>query len=380
MGKAKCVIWGSGLFGKKIIDAVRSRYEIAFYVDKDIQKQGGEIQRIVIYDPSYISKMSIDIDVIIIGIKDKKAEKEIREELNKLTVRQLKIILGIELYNDYQNEYIKKIHANHNFHWKIDFDKQFNEWIKNIDEEVNYWKNDVLSENGMNHDYYLNICNTSVFDDSAIKPLIKKGAIVMDVGCGLISPYSNLLPSGEYINLIPVDALACFYNRMLSEKDHARDDYQCVFGMFEFLNLFFENDYADCIIINNALDHCIDPLRSLLSVIRVLKCGGSIFMRHTRATALLENYAGLHKWNLDVINNHFVIWNESNMIDVSEQFFDFADIEIKFNNTLEREGQILEIMIRKKKNIKEESYSDNSSVLLAHCIKSIMNKLANVML
>ncbi len=380
MNKNRCVVWGSGLFGKKIIDAVRARYEIVFYVDSDIQKQGGEIQKIPICSPSCITNMPVDVNTVIIGIKDDKLIEEVRGEITKLTERQIIIVSGKDLYNEHQNEYLNAVHLRHRFNWEVDFEQQFEDWIHNIDEEVNYWKNDVLSEEGMNHNYYVNICNKHIFDDSAVLPLINAGLVVMDVGCGLVSPYSNLLPSGDEIRLIPVDALAYFYNRMLQEKARPQNNYQCLFGMFEFLDLFFEKDYADCIIINNALDHCIDPFRALLSVIKVLKCGGSIFMRHTRATALLENYSGLHKWNLDFIDDHFVIWNETNMIDISEKFSAFADIEIKYNDTSIREGQILEIIIKKKEEISDKIFLGDSAALLAYCIKCIMDKLASVML
>jgi ubiquinone/menaquinone biosynthesis C-methylase UbiE len=98
---------------------------------------------------------------------------------------------------------------------------------------------------------------------------------ILDIGCGLISMYGNYVGEKK-INLIAIDPLAHFYN-IINERYQGElfsEEKRSSFGMFEFMADFYEENYADYIIINNALDHCIDPFKSIIECLHVLKCGG----------------------------------------------------------------------------------------------------------
>lgn len=102
---------------------------------------------------------------------------------------------------------------------------------------------------------------------------LKDGLTLMDIGCGAVSRYGASLPDGGSVNFIAVDSLAHAYNRI--NVCYAPGNKKAVtFGMFEFMAVFFQKEYADVILIENALDHCIDPLKSLIECLQVLKTGG----------------------------------------------------------------------------------------------------------
>jgi len=158
-----------------------------------------------------------------------------------------------------------------------------------------------------------------------------------------------------------------------------KEEYKCKFGMFEFMSNFFERDYADLIIINNALDHCIDPYRSLIECYQVLKKDGCLHMEHTRAAAVYENWSGLHKWNIDCINGEFVIWNYEHAVNISEVLKDSAEVVVSYDEQeIDRASQIITIDIYKRKEIDLLQFIDKESEerILLMCIDRLMLKQA----
>lgn len=126
----------------------------------------------------------------------------------------------------------------------------------------------------------------------------KQGALVYDIGCGLAPRFGTELASGKVIQLTGIDPLAYFYN-VINQKFASVPCREIVFGMFEFLSKFINKNMAEVVIINNALDHCIDPFRSIMECLSILKAGGMLHMNHGRMEGLVGLYQGLHQWNMD---------------------------------------------------------------------------------
>jgi SAM-dependent methyltransferase len=116
----------------------------------------------------------------------------------------------------------------------------------------------------------------------------------------------------------------------LDNFDRNLDEAKVVrFGLFEFVDSFLDEEYADLIIINNALDHCIDPYRSIIKCFKVLKVGGVLRLCHRRAEAVYEGWMGLHKWNVDYNDSdEFILWNKDNCINISQKLKDFANVRV----------------------------------------------------
>lgn len=98
--------------------------------------------------------------------------------------------------------------------------------------------------------------------------------------------------------------------------------------MFELISEFYAHKSADIVLIDNALDHCIDPYKSILECLQIVKPGGCLSLRHRCLEGVKEYYYGLHNWNLDYEGSDFIIWNENNYINVSKRLKDEVDVQI----------------------------------------------------
>lgn len=153
---------------------------------------------------------------------------------------------------------------------------------------------------------------------------------MLDVGCGIFSKYGDCLEEGT-IKLIPVDSMAAFYKRINQVYCKELKNTEIKFGMLELLSEFFDAGSSDVVLIDNALDHCINPYKSILECLHVVKqgTGGCLSLRHRRAEGVVEYYTGLHNWNLDYDEaGDFIIWNKDNYLNVSSALKDTVKIEM----------------------------------------------------
>ena len=379
----KYIVWGAGEYGKRLSDLLEEEsYMIIAYCDMNIKKVGskfGKYEIISIENAVSLCRNDRTINVLI-GVFDFETIKDIKEIIKKSFPVDVKVVVGHDIQTKIENKRIQRFHQSMVFRWEIDFKKYFEIWLDNIMSEVEYWVKDVASVEGRSHKYYLKCRENQEFFHKFISPDVKGGEVIMDIGCGLISRFGNQLHNGNAVKLIPVDALAHFYNCINSKiSDGLKQDYFCCFGLFEFIGNTFGKNYADYIIINNALDHSIDPWKSLIECLYILKQGGSMYLRHRRAEAIYENWQGLHRWNIDCENGDLVIWNEKNAVNVTEKLKKYAEINVSFDGKENsRNCQMINIKIMKKGDIDLERFFDiqEENKVLIWCIDKLVKKLA----
>merc|ERR1711879_353430 len=86
----------------------------------------------------------------------------------------------------------------------------------------------------------------------------------------------------------------------------------------EQLTQTFDSDYFDVVHTTNSLDHAHNPMRGMEEMLRVVRPGRPILLRVWRNTGLLEHYAGLHQWNLDLRDWRFALWRPRSVQNPSE--------------------------------------------------------------
>ena len=130
--------------------------------------------------------------------------------------------------------------------------------------------------------------------------------------------------------------------------------------MFEYFSDFFDEDSADVVIINNALDHCIDPYKSIVESLMVLKPGGVLHLNHARAEGIKGKYTGLHQWNLDYTgDDDFIIWNYDAAVNVTQRLKDIADIKLGYaGKNASRSQQYVCVDMIKKRDFDKAQYVD----------------------
>ena len=273
------------------------------------------------------------------------------------------------------------------FQWKIDFENEARIWIENIMGEVEFHLRAGADSRGQYHEEYVMRNNNTKFtgidkDIEVFATRIKNEDIIMDMGCGSTPKYGEEISGGGRVNVVLVDPLAFFYNRINEIYGYGKDkNRQCNFGLFEFISSFYNENYCDVILINNALDHCIDPFKSIIECLYVLKMNGVMRLVHRRAEGVFEKYSGFHKWNLDYNEeNEFIIWNENCAVNISEQLFKIAEVKIQHSGecTLRRDSY-LTVEITKKKDFELSQFKDlhQEAIYLAKMCSGLMQKYAD---
>ncbi|MBQ6995893.1 MAG: hypothetical protein IJN64_15645 [Lachnospiraceae bacterium] len=383
----KCIIWGTGIWGEKIWNALQYfDYEILVYCDNDISKKKIRVNDCPVLSANEVKGICIENEEveIVVAIKNEKARQQVSDQIRSELGLKNEIKRADEIFDIYFEMMLGDMHKKLVYKWDVKLDDYIENWCNNLMNEVKSWVMTAVNlDNALHWKYdsyrrnrYLNI------DGKKELPIqLKEQSVVMDIGCGLFCKYGDLLPDGSKVKLIPVDALAHFYNNINARKrDENRKDYRCFFGLFEFMGNSWDRNYADLIIIGNALDHCIDPYRSLLECLWVLKCGGVIRLVHARAEGLYEEWEGLHKWNCDYIGNDFVLWNNQNAINVTNELNGIADVQLHNYFDIEEDfrREYITVDIIKKTDFELSEWVDTTrdNEQIMRLAANIMNKWA----
>lgn len=387
--KKKAVIWGAGTLGtsKLLCELLELRYEIVAYCDSDMSKCGMTINGYKVRSIGELVKLNSAqaFDVIIIAIYNTETVLAVRKiiEGQILAIRSVEVHAYSEIGSELESIYISQIHQTLDFtSYNIDYKAQFGIWIDNIMFEVDYWVNSVAKEGARFRDDYCKRLQNDRFQSELSGNIgflsdylcgIEE-PLVYDIGCGLAPRFGGTLPNGSHICMTAIDPLAYFYN-VINEKYAPTGSYKkAVFGMSEYFSCFFARDSADAVIINNALDHCIDPYKSIVESLAVLKPGGVLYLNHTRAEGINEKYHGLHQWNLDYTETEdFIIWNYNAAVNVSQRLGEIADIRLTH---IDRNVQV---EMTKKKDFDPSQYADAGDGMenMAFMIKGLIEKLSD---
>lgn len=388
----RCIIWGAGEEGQIVKDYLAElNYEVYAFCDSNEalhERNRGGLKIISPYDIYNICKKE-KIQAVIIGTRNKSFVREIKTHLKNLKINDIQILEENDVENQYLFEKCKKL----NWIWNINFAEQSRIWIDHFMEEVEFWVEGLAKSNSPYHREYIERLSVQNFLEAAdnkkyqeLADSLPDHAIILDIGCGLVSRHGKNYDSKRF-ELIAIDPLAHYYN-IINQKfrggsiSNDMERRVCHWGLFEFIANSYKKNFADAILIRNALDHCIDPYKSLIECLYILKVNGTILLDHRRAEAVYERYSGLHKWNLDLgYDNSFIIWNQKNSINVTESLSSIADIELYYEHDQnnDRLNQNIIITIKKKRdfNICEFIDLEKERYELAELLDSLMAWTAN---
>lgn len=379
-------LFGAGEAAQNLLRILqRSGIKIHSIIDNDVCKQGREIDSVkIISFPQFLDLvgMAPDYLIFISTIKPHFID-EIKGQLYKVGINQENIIKIDEWIQKRLNKNLTGTIDNYN----ITFNEQIGLWTDNLLSEVRFWMGVALDLNNIYHGNYMSRVRSQKDRNFVCRRLegipreIKDDDVVIDVGCGLCPQYGFKLWDGS-IQLISIDPLAYYYNFIngIMLKGTPVEAPVIKWGMFELLSYVCSADSADFILIDNALDHCIDPFQAILEGLKVVKKEGCISLQHNIDEGLHERFLGLHQWNICTNENHdLVFWNLENLINISKKLEGYAKIEVSTLVSPDEEncpyGKII-ANITKIKELPDDFYKDYR-VEITGVIEQLMRKMAD---
>lgn len=184
-------------------------------------------------------------------------------------------------------------------------------WRANLPDEVRFW-DDYVRTRGLDwpDEFRMRIDPDSPLTEAEIlKRLPRTDPVrILDVGAGPMTALGKRI-DGRGVAITAVDPLA--------------EEYAAILGRYgvtppvptqpcegERLSSCFDSNSFDVAYARNALDHTHDPRLVILEMLKVVKPGGHVILRHRPNEAAGASYAGLHQWNFDLRGHQFWIWNE----------------------------------------------------------------------
>ena len=242
------------------------------------------------------------------------------------------------------------------------FATHFTRWLEGIADELTFW-NDYLLNRGGEYFPRFSVCEDRrrpfALEQDIPEADYGKEYKVLDVGSG---PFSRcgLVSDKVRLDMLAVDPLAYGY-QYLKEKYRVDNGGRLETAFVELLDRKFPADTFDMVHMSNALDHSFDPIFGIWQMLRVVRRGGCVILRHHENEAENENYEGFHQWNLMVRDGAFVVWRRGEETNVSQLVAQVADVAVYPHLQEEGGGWIYDKVVLTKKaavSLPENAYYD----------------------
>jgi len=206
---------------------------------------------------------------------------------------------------------------------------QLMEWKQGIQSETLFWHKWMRERGGPWPDRFEKRFNPETplepWIAAVARGLGKREVSILDVGSGPV-PNTGYKLEGVAVQLKAVDPLASIYSNLRACHGLC-PPIAPTFAAAEELSSFFELNSFDIAHCCNALDHSFDPFRGITEMLKVVRVGGFVLLRHHPNEAEHGQYNGFHHYNFDSRDSRFVIWNKSMMVDVADFLGAQAEVE-----------------------------------------------------
>jgi ubiquinone/menaquinone biosynthesis C-methylase UbiE len=163
---------------------------------------------------------------------------------------------------------------------------------------------------------------------------------ILDVGAGPMTVVGKQY-RGKRLDITAVDPLADGYDRLI-RRHKLTPPVRTTLGRAESLSELFEEASFDLAHASNCIDHSTDPVAAIEQMVRVVKPGGFVVLRHASREAERNSYTGLHQWNFFVEDGAFMVGNPTRTENLTRRFDGRAEVDLRVG-----EGGMITAVLRK---------------------------------
>lgn len=229
--------------------------------------------------------------------------------------------------------------------------KSKSKWEAGIHSELQHWEKWIQSK-GLNfpEDFNRRVDRDSMLQPEFIDLLPSLDCIeILDVGAGPLTAIGKKC-EGKKIIITAVDSLADVYNRML-EKYNIEPIVKTQKIDAERLTDVFTEDKFDLVIALNAIDHTYNPEEAILQMLKVVKSGSFVFLRHTLDEGEAQDYSGFHQWNFSMsTSGDFLIKSKTETINMTKKYSEICEISCEIVNLLNMDKLVTKIQKKLENN------------------------------
>jgi SAM-dependent methyltransferase len=167
-------------------------------------------------------------------------------------------------------------------------------------------------------------------------------AQVLDVGAGPLTVVGRQWRGGA-LALTAIDPLAKEYDALL-DRYQLQPPVRTQSGKAEDADTLFPHASFDLVHARNCLDHAIDPFASIKKMLKLVKPGGYMYLKHHPDEALQQNWRGLHQWNFASSNEgDFIIASRASRINVTNELKKEAVVTCELRTENDEEWLIVKV-------------------------------------
>lgn len=149
---------------------------------------------------------------------------------------------------------------------------------------------------------------------------------ILEVGSGPLTTFGTSHPD-KTLEIVATDLLAETYARLLAHLK-IEPPIRTVQADAERLTEVFAENSFDYVSANNCIDHCERPDRAIEQMMKVVRPGGWVALRHGENEGRRTWYLGMHGWNFSVEQGEPTLWNRRERIVIRDLTAPWGELKV----------------------------------------------------
>ena len=180
-------------------------------------------------------------------------------------------------------------------------------WEERLSTEIDFWKDWMATKGGprWSGEFLYRMDPESEIEPGLASLINSPDDKIIDVGAGPLTLVGKLW-KGHRMGVTAVDPLAHEYDKLMDGFGIVPPLRTVKADAVNLSKVFPENSF-DIAFARNCLDHSYDAPEAVRQMVRVVKPGGTVFLRHGVKEGEGSGYTGLHQWNFHTDGNDFFI-------------------------------------------------------------------------